>query len=141
MTPIDYSDVQGLAAYGYAKMVEARYWLLRVRDAAAARAWIAWAPVSTAERRQPPPEKALQVAFTAPGLRALGLAPSTIAGFSDEFLAGMSAPALGLVLWKVFYERLPTVEDEHRLGRTGNPAEYRQCGETVRGDKYHAAPD
>ena len=93
MTPIDYSDVQGLAAYGYAKMVEARYWLLRVRDAAAARAWIAWAPVSTAERRQPPPEKALQVAFTAPGLRALGLAPSTIAGFSDEFLAGMSAPA------------------------------------------------
>jgi len=59
----------------------------------------------------------------------------------DRRMAGMSAPALGLVLWKVFYERLPTVEDEHRLGRTGNPAEYRQCGETVRGDKYHAAPD
>ncbi|HVN05942.1 MAG TPA: hypothetical protein VMT86_16080 [Bryobacteraceae bacterium] len=93
MTPFDYSDVQGLAAYGYAKLVEARFCLLRIRDAAAARAWIASAPVSTAERRQPPPETALHIAFTAQGLRAMGVAESTIAGFSDEFLQGVAGPA------------------------------------------------
>jgi deferrochelatase/peroxidase EfeB len=93
VTPPDYSDVQGLAAYGHSKLVEARYWLLRIRDAAAARTWIASAPVSTAERRQPPPETALQVAFTRSGLRALAVADSTIAGFSDEFLQGVAGPA------------------------------------------------
>ena len=93
MTPLDYSDVQGLAVYGHRKLVEARFWLLRIRDGAAARAWIASAPVLTAERRQPPPETALQIAFTPSGLRALGIAESTIAGFSDEFLEGMAGPA------------------------------------------------
>ncbi len=93
VTPLDYSDVQGLAAFGYAKMVEAHYWLLRIRDAAAARAWLAAAPVSTAERRQPPPATALQVAFTPRGLRALGVPESIVAGFSDEFLEGVAGTA------------------------------------------------
>lgn len=93
MSPVDYSDVQGLAAYGYAKLVEARYCLLRIRNVEAARAWLAAAPVSTAEFHQPPPETALHVAFSAHGLRALGVAESTVAGFSAEFLEGMAGPA------------------------------------------------
>jgi deferrochelatase/peroxidase EfeB len=91
MTPIDYSDVQGLAAFGYKKLVEARFWLLRIRDRAAARVWLASAPVSTAERKATAPETALQVALTASGLRALGLPPAVVDGFSAEFLSGMAS--------------------------------------------------
>ena len=90
MTPVDYSDVQGLAVYGYGKLTEASYFLLRIRNAAAARAWIASAPVSSAEFRQPPPETALQVAFAPGGLLALGLDADTVASFSAEFVHGMA---------------------------------------------------
>jgi len=93
VTPVDYGDVQGLAAFGYSKLTEARYFLLRIRDAQAARAWLGSAPVSTAEFRQSPPETALQVAFTPDGLRALGVPESAIAGFSAEFLKGMAGEA------------------------------------------------
>jgi len=90
VTPVDMSDVQGLAAYGYSKLTEARFLLLRIRDAAAARAWIGTAPLSTAECKPAAPETALQVAFTAAGLRALGVPESAMAGFSPEFLKGMA---------------------------------------------------
>ena len=90
MTRLDHSDIQGLAAFGYKKLVEARFWLLRIRDRAAARQWLAAAPVSTAERKSTAPETALQVAFTASGLRAIGLPDSVVAGFSAEFLSGMA---------------------------------------------------
>ncbi len=90
VSSVDYSDVQGLAAFGYGKMPEAAYLLVRVRNACAARSWIAAAPVSTAEYRERAPETALQLAFTPAGLRALGLAEHAIAGFAPEFLSGMS---------------------------------------------------
>ncbi len=93
VTPVDYSDVQGLAAFGYAKLTEARFLLLGIRDAAAARAWIASAPVSTAEPRPSAPDTALQIAFTASGLRALGMPASAMAAFSTEFLNGMAGEA------------------------------------------------
>jgi deferrochelatase/peroxidase EfeB len=93
MNPVDYGDVQGLAAYAFGKLVEASYLLLRIRDSAAARAWIAAAPVTTAEPRDPPPDTALQIAFTPAGLRALGLPETAISGFSAEFLDGMAGSA------------------------------------------------
>src|SRR5271165_1223133 len=71
-------------------MTEACYLLLRIRDAAAARAWCAAAPVATAELRTPTPQTALQVAFTCSGLRALGVPTSLVAGFSAEFQSGMA---------------------------------------------------
>lgn len=89
----DSSDVQGLAAFGYGKMTEACYLLLRVRNAEAARAWLASAPISTAEYRQDPPPTALQVAFTPAGLLVLGMPERIIAGFSVEFLEGMTGNA------------------------------------------------
>jgi deferrochelatase/peroxidase EfeB len=84
--------VQGLARFGYGKLTEACYLLLRIRDADAARAWIAGAvaSVSTAEYRETAPETALQIAFTVSGLRALGVPERTVSGFSAEFLTGMS---------------------------------------------------
>ena len=87
---IDYGDVQGLVRFGYGKMKGASYALLRVKDAAAARSWLRTACITTAEAMNPPPSTALQVAFTAAGLKAIGVAPSVIAGFSPEFLAGMA---------------------------------------------------
>src|ERR1700720_4521485 len=71
-------------------MKEACYLLLRIRDAAAARAWCTVAPVATAELQEHPPEVALQVAFTWTGLRALGLPSEALAGFSAEFQSGMA---------------------------------------------------
>ena len=90
MGKVEYSDVQGLLRFAYGKLPDTRYYLLRIRDAAAARAWLASAPVSTAETKSPPPARALQVAFTASGLRSLGVREQIVASFSPEFANGMA---------------------------------------------------
>jgi Dyp-type peroxidase family len=90
---VDYADVQGLVRFGYKRMTEAAYLLVRIKDAAAARAWLRAAPVTSAAPLDPPPTTALQVAFTAPGLKTLGVADAALAGFSSEFVAGMTPDA------------------------------------------------
>jgi deferrochelatase/peroxidase EfeB len=82
------ADIQGLVHSGYSNLTEASFLLLRIVDAAAARAWLADAPVTTAAGRDE--STVLQVAFSAGGMRALGLAESIIAGFSAEFISGMT---------------------------------------------------
>jgi Dyp-type peroxidase family len=89
MSGPDYADVQGLVRFGYQKMTKASYALLRVKHAATAGAWLHSAPVTAAVEVRPPPATALQVALTAPGLEAVGVAASVIAQFSHEFRAGM----------------------------------------------------
>jgi deferrochelatase/peroxidase EfeB len=90
MIEVDYSDVQGLVRFGYGKMTEASYALLRVKDAAVAKDWLRAAPFTSAVTMDPPPVVALQVAFTARGLAEIGVPAAVIAGFSPEFLAGMT---------------------------------------------------
>ena len=85
---VDYRDVQGLVRFGFGKMTEASYVHLRVKDVVAARAWLRSAPVTSAVAMTPSPSAAMQVAFTAAGLEALGVPPSVLAGFSPEFLTG-----------------------------------------------------
>jgi deferrochelatase/peroxidase EfeB len=87
---VDYSDVQGLVRFAFAKMTEATFLLLRVRNPATARAWLAQAPVTSAADSTPVPSTALQVAFTRQGLEALRVPQHVLAGFSAEFLAGMA---------------------------------------------------
>jgi deferrochelatase/peroxidase EfeB len=89
---VDFSDVQGLVRFGYGKMRGASYALLRVKNRDAARAWLRTAKVSSAEAQSPPPSTALQVAFTAAGLEAIGIPRAIIDGFSPEFLSGMGNP-------------------------------------------------
>jgi len=103
VTPLepDYTDIQGLIRFGYRPMTDARYDLLRVRDAAAARAWLRSAPIASAESRVPPPGTALQVAFTAAGLSALGLSERVVAGFSHEFRGGIAEPSRARLLGDV----------------------------------------
>lgn len=90
---VDFSDVQGLARYGYGGMKRARYELLRIRDAAAAKRWLRSVPIADAVEKTTRPQTAVNVAFTAPGLRALGLDEAAIAGFSHEFRGGMAEPS------------------------------------------------
>src|SRR5258706_1668735 len=82
--------MQGIVRFGYKRMTEGSYALLRVRDVTAARAWLRSAPIASAITLDPPPATAIQVAFTAAGLEALGISASVLADFSPEFLAGMT---------------------------------------------------
>src|SRR6266568_7201177 len=87
---VDYADVQGLVRFGYGRMTSASYALMRVKNVAAAKAWLRAAPVTNAVEKRPPPTTALQIAFTAPGLAKLGLPRSVMEGFSREFRNGMN---------------------------------------------------
>jgi hypothetical protein len=87
---VDYGDVQGIVRFGYGRMKEASYALARVRDVESARAWLLSVPVKTAATIVPPPPTAIQVAFTASGLEAIGVPAPVLAGFAPEFLAGMT---------------------------------------------------
>jgi deferrochelatase/peroxidase EfeB len=90
---VDYDDIQGLVRFGHGKLAESAYVLARVRSPAAARAWLRAAPVTSAVTLDAAPATALQVAFTAAGLEALGVPRSVIGEFSHEFVAGMTEPS------------------------------------------------
>ncbi|MBS0643815.1 MAG: peroxidase [Proteobacteria bacterium] len=87
---VDYDDIQGLVRFGHGRLTEARFHLLRIADLAAARQWLAAAPVTHAAEQYPLPDTALQIAFSAEGLRALGIEPAVLDGFSAEFRSGMA---------------------------------------------------
>jgi deferrochelatase/peroxidase EfeB len=90
MSEVDYADVQGLARFGYGHMTSGSYVLVNIKNPAAAKAWLRSARVTSAVAQKPPPKTALNIGFTAPGLRALGVSDSIIAGFSHEFRGGMA---------------------------------------------------
>jgi len=87
---VDYADVQGPVRFGYGHMTSASYALVRVKNKAAAKAWLRSAPITTAVAQKPPPKTALNVSFTTPGLKALDVPEPVIAGFSREFRKGMT---------------------------------------------------
>lgn len=87
---VDFADVQGLVRFAYKNLAKACYALVRIRNVPAARAWLRSVPVSNAVKLDSPPTTALQVAFTAEGLRELGVPEALIEGFSREFTAGMN---------------------------------------------------
>ncbi|HET6978458.1 MAG TPA: hypothetical protein VFI24_19160 [Pyrinomonadaceae bacterium] len=87
---VDYDDVQGLVRFAFGKLDGAAFYLVRIKDANAARSWLANAPVTSARTLSPPPETALQVAFTVDGLQKLDVPDFVIEGFAPEFRAGMT---------------------------------------------------
>lgn len=87
--PVELDDIQGLLHFGYKHHSQACFLLLRVKDPAAARAWLASAPVTSAAPAEPPPATVLQIALGSAGLRALGVPAAVVDGFSTEFIAGM----------------------------------------------------
>ncbi len=91
--PVELDDVQGLLRFGYKHHTEACFVLLRVRDRAVARVWLATAPVTTAAPAEPPPATVLQLALSSEGLRALGVPGDIVDAFSSEFVSGMGGDA------------------------------------------------
>jgi deferrochelatase/peroxidase EfeB len=89
-TSADAADTQGLLRAGYGSLPEACILLLRVADPAAARAWLAAAPVTSMADLDVPQTRALNLALTREGLAALGIAEPILAGFSAPFLSGIA---------------------------------------------------
>ena len=88
-------DIQGIVLSGYLHLPHSNYLFLHLDDANAARAWLAGIiPLITsakyptgADGRAVKPAWALNVAFTAPGIEALGYVVET---FSQEFKEGIA---------------------------------------------------
>jgi hypothetical protein len=84
-------DIQGLVARGYGRLPHAAYVLLRIDEPGPARNLIDGllevGSVTTAS--QSAPHRAMNVAFTAPGIRRLTESTALPEGFSEPFLTGM----------------------------------------------------
>jgi Dyp-type peroxidase family len=90
------SDVQGIITRGYVELAGACFLMLTIVDAAVARRWLASLTITSGAEK--PTVRALNIAFTYPGLRALGLPEDVAVGFSEEFIDGMTAPQRQLAL-------------------------------------------
>lgn len=98
--PLDVDDIQGLVASGYGHLPAACYVGLAVEEPGRAAAWLgrlAGAVTDASGRR----EEAVNVALSFPGLLALQVPEATLAGFSDRFREGMTAPYRSRVLGDV----------------------------------------
>ena len=83
------SDIQGLLLKGYAELTHAAFLLLKINDPEAFRSWLnaVWPEIATAQTQGP---RRMNLAFTASGLRKLGLGEEVLGTFSREFREGMS---------------------------------------------------
>ncbi|MBK7427409.1 MAG: peroxidase [Saprospiraceae bacterium] len=99
MEVLELNDIQAYVIHDYDKMIFSRHVLLRVNDKESAKKWIAGiacdithaiAHPETEENHHP--QTALNIAFTATGLEALGLHDDNIKAFSREFREGMDTP-------------------------------------------------
>lgn len=103
----EFQDIQGILYSGYSTLEEASFLLLRITDPAEAKAWLAAVVEDPGNEKLPyrvthaghlelHQERALQVAFTAQGLRKIGV-PETLLkegsndAFSREFQLGLAA--------------------------------------------------
>jgi len=101
------ADIQALVKTGFGSLDGAAYVLLRIGDPAAARRWLRGLEIaSVAAIAGGKLASALQIAFTAAGLRQLGLDGATIAGFAPEFVEGLAG----------------SERRSHRLGDAGDDA-------------------
>ena len=88
---VDLNDVQGIVRFGHGKLTRAAFYLLHVRDAAAARQWLREAPLTSAVIQKSLPVSALHVALTSRGMINLGVSRRIVEEFSPEFVTGMAA--------------------------------------------------
>lgn len=98
---LDLQDIQGLIIRGYGNLRAACYILLEISDPQLAKIWLnaLAGTITTGQAR--PEEKALNIAFTYPGIKKLGLEPAILAIFSNEFINGMAIPHRSLLLGDV----------------------------------------
>jgi Dyp-type peroxidase family len=102
MTELELDDIQGMLISGYGHLEYSRHLFLQITDSSAAKDWLKQltdCAITTANWQMGKPQKAVNLAFTYLGLKALGLpeeilqpAPAAIR-FSPEFREGMAARA------------------------------------------------
>jgi len=122
--PIDLDDVQGNILRGW-RVRQARHFVLAVGDAARARRFIAGLvsgdpadgpQVTSAAHWQNKPPYCLNVGLSFEGLRALGVAPASLALFPPAFAQGPAARAAGVG------DTGPSDPTHWHFGGTGTPA-------------------
>src|SRR5947209_9314110 len=89
---LNFEDVQGIIMRGYGNLTAACYVLLEISNPDAARAWLNSLAGTITTGQAPPEDNACNIAFTCSGLKKLGLEPSVLAMFSNEFTDGMVTP-------------------------------------------------
>src|SRR4051812_39148210 len=91
---VDTADIQAIAYSGFGSLGGARYLLLRVADPKASRHWLRSLEVSSVAKTLGNVSQRLsevkQVAFTAAGLRAIGVENEVVSRFAPEFVDGMA---------------------------------------------------
>jgi len=87
---VNAADVQGLVFRGYGSLRHCSYLLLGLADAPKGCAWLRGIRGQVATGESAPRQSAIHVAFTHPGLRALGLPDATLSEFSRAFMLGMT---------------------------------------------------
>ena len=87
---LDLDDIQGLFARGYRKHPYARFTVFTIGEPAAGGALLEWLLPRLTTAAPFSGDVAVQVAFTASGLRRLGLPDRVAAGFAAEFREGMT---------------------------------------------------
>jgi len=101
------ADIQGYITSAYKHLPLATYLFLEIRDARGAQRWLAqlmssvttsapWPVTPGGEKVKP--SSALNLAFTAPGLAALGVPQQVICTFPVEFQEGMAKPGRSAIL-------------------------------------------
>src|SRR6478752_3313336 len=120
------SDIQGFITSGYGHLAYAAYLFVQFHDPGLARRWLGRvAPAITSARSWPTgpdgkkvkPPMALNLAFSADGISAIGLPPEVLDTFPIEFQEGIARPDRSRVLGDT--EESDPVEWE--LGGTGKP--------------------
>ena len=92
MVSIELSDVQGFLINEYHSMQHSCYAMLQVTDARAAKEFIKSIAGTITNAAKPGEKNCLNIAFTSPGLKVLGLKDPNIATFIREFREGMVTP-------------------------------------------------
>jgi Dyp-type peroxidase family len=98
---LDLDDIQGLVARGYGQLPAARFTAFTAPHPAAARALLSRLLPGITAAGPFSADSACQVAYTAAGLRRLGLPQSTVDTFAAEFVAGMAEPNRSRILGDV----------------------------------------
>jgi deferrochelatase/peroxidase EfeB len=98
---VEFDQIQGIVRFGYRKLTECSFLLVTIQDAAAARQWLAAAPVTSAVTLTDAPQTALQIALTHEGFKQLGCEPELLNQFSAEFQSGLSNSARARLLGDV----------------------------------------
>ena len=90
MEALEKNDIQGFVLKGYGRMRHTRYAILHVDDAALAKAWLSQISLEVSDGNHHARHTSLNIAFSYPGLKALGLRDDNLRQFAREFREGLT---------------------------------------------------